>query len=370
MDCHVTEALLGRPRNRLNTQFYGLAFSPWVADHREEASEPVVGGCEFSIRELRARSRRCRVEVAVSSAKAYDRSYLDAVNQAAGSPREIAYVEAHLRPSTMALAPGSTAICPFVNDRVDDAALKALAVQGMRLVAVRGADFNNVDLHAAGHAGLMIERVPAFLLWAVGEHAAALMMALNRKTHRACARVGEGNFSLDGLCGVDFGGRTGGLIGVGRIGLVVARIRAGLDCRVLAFEPVPSEELKSLHAANVSLDKLLREADINLQRTLRPETRHLIDIRTVERVKPGAMPVNTSHRAGRLECRHRGSGDGWDRPSRPRCVRRGGRPLLRGLDGAGSAGRRLRQQREWMRRHRRRHELVPPSFTGRATSCA
>lgn len=238
------------------------------------------------------------MKVAVFSAKAYDRSYLDAANQAAGTPHEIAYFEAHLRPSTVALAAGSTAICPFVNDRVDDAVLKALAVQGTRLVALRGAGFNNVDLHAAGHARIKIARVPAYSPWAVGEHAVALMMALNRKTHRAYARVREGNFSLEGLLGFDFHGRTVGLIGVGRIGLVVARIMAGLGCRVLAFDPAPSEELKSLGAANVSLDELLREADIiSLHCPLTPETRHLIDTRAVERMQPGVMLINTSRGA-------------------------------------------------------------------------
>ena len=238
------------------------------------------------------------MKVAVFSAKAYDRSYLDAANAAAGNPHDIAYFEGHLLPSTVSLAAGATAVCPFVNDRVDGPVLKALAAQGTRIVALRGAGFNNVDLHAAAHAGITVARVPAYSPWAVGEHAVALMMALNRKTHRAYARVREGNFSLDGLLGFDFHGRTVGLIGVGRIGLVVARIMAGLGCRVLAVDPAPREELKSLGIATGSLDDLLAEADIiSLHCPLTPETRHLIDRRAVERMKPGVMLINTSRGA-------------------------------------------------------------------------
>jgi D-lactate dehydrogenase len=238
------------------------------------------------------------VKVAVFSAKSYDRSYLSAANGAAGQPHELAFFDAHLLLSTVSLAAGATVVCPFVNDRVDGPVLDALAAQGTRLIALRGAGFNNVDLPAARRAGITVARVPAYSPWAVGEHAVALMMALNRKTHRAYARVREGNFSLEGLLGFDFHGRTVGLIGVGRIGLVVARIMRGFGCRVLAHDPAPSEELESLGVSSVALGELLSEADIvSLHCPLTPETRHLIDGRAVGRMKPGVMLINTSRGA-------------------------------------------------------------------------
>ena len=238
------------------------------------------------------------MKVAVFSAKSYDRSYLTAANEAASRPHDIAFFDAHLLPSTVSLAAGATAVCPFVNDVVDGPVLEALAAEGTRLVALRGAGFNNVDLPAARHAGIAVARVPAYSPWAVGEHAVALMMALNRKTHRAYSRVREGNFSLEGLLGFDFHGRTVGLIGVGRIGLVVARIMIGLGCRVLAYDPAPSDQLEELNVALVALDELLVQSDIiSLHCPLTPETRHLIDGGAVNKMKRGIMLINTSRGA-------------------------------------------------------------------------
>ena len=238
------------------------------------------------------------MKLAVFSAKSYDRSYLAAANEAAGRPHDIAFFEAHLAPSTVPLAAGATAVCPFVNDTVDGPVLEALAAEGTRLIALRSAGFNNVDLPAAKRAGITVARVPAYSPWAVGEHAVALMMALNRKTHRAYARVREGNFSLEGLLGFDFHGRTVGLVGAGRIGLVVARIMTGFGCRVLAHDPAPSDELKKLGIAIVTLDELLAQSDIiSLHCPLTPETRHLIDDAAVGRMKSGVMLINTSRGA-------------------------------------------------------------------------
>ena len=238
------------------------------------------------------------MKVAVFSAKSYDRSFLTAANDAAGRPHEIHFFEAHLLPSTVSLAAGATAICPFVNDLVDGPVLDALAAQGTGLVALRGAGFNNVDLPAAKRAGITVARVPAYSPWAVGEHAVALMMALDRKTHRAYARVREGNFSLEGLLGFDFHGRTVGLIGAGRIGLVVARIMSGFGCRVLAYDPAPGDELEGLGVSMLELDELLAQSDIiSLHCPLTPETRHLIDGRAIAKMKRGVMLINTSRGA-------------------------------------------------------------------------
>lgn len=238
------------------------------------------------------------MRVAVFSAKAYDRAFLEAANEAVGRLHEITFFEARLMPSTVPLAADATAVCLFVNDRVDEAVLQALAAQGTRLVALRGAGFNNVDLPAAHRSGIRIARVPAYSPWAIAEHAVALMMALNRKTHRAYARVREGNFSLDGLLGFDFHGRAVGLVGVGRIGLVVARIMRGLGCVVLAYDPAPNEEMKAAGVQLVELGELLVRSDIvSLHCPLTPKTRYLIDGDAVARMKAGVMLINTSRGA-------------------------------------------------------------------------
>lgn len=238
------------------------------------------------------------MKVAVFSTKPYDRSFTTAANSAVGTPHELEFFEAHLDVRTAALAAGAAAVCPFVNDKVDAETLRALARQGTRLIALRGAGFNNVDLAAAAELGIKVARVPAYSPWAVAEHAVALMLALNRKIHRAHLRVREGNFSLEGLLGFDMHGRTVGLVGVGRIGLVVAQIMRGFGCRVLAVDPAPSEGLTELGGELVPFDELLRQADIiSLHCPLTPETRHLIDAAAVVRMKKGVMLINTSRGA-------------------------------------------------------------------------
>jgi D-lactate dehydrogenase len=214
------------------------------------------------------------MKLAVFSTKAYDRSFLSAANAAAGHRHEIEFFETHLDVSTAALANGAQAICAFVNDHVDQPTLDALFRQGTRLVALRCAGFNNVDL------------------------AAALILGLNRKTHRAYARVREGNFALEGLLGFDLHGRTVGLIGLGRIGLVFARIMNGFGCRLLAYDPIQTDEFKGLGGQYVELEKLLSASDIiSLHCPLTPETRHLVNAGSIQRMRPGVMLVNTSRGA-------------------------------------------------------------------------
>lgn len=238
------------------------------------------------------------MKVAVFSTKRHDRESLSAANAAAGQPHELSFFEAHLDARTAALATGAEAICPFVNDRVDRATLTALREQGVRLIALRSAGFNNVDLNAAEEFGIRVARVPAYSPWAVAEHAAALILALNRKTHRAYARVREGNFTLDGLLGFDLHGRTVGLVGVGRIGLVMARIMTGFGCTIIAHDPEPNSELEALGGRYVPLDELLSSSDIiSLHCPLTPQTRHLIDKAALERMKRGVMLINTSRGA-------------------------------------------------------------------------
>jgi D-lactate dehydrogenase len=238
------------------------------------------------------------MKVAVFSTKRHDRETLAAANAAAANPHELSFFEAHLDSGTAGLAAGTDAICPFVNDRVDRAALTALKGQGVELVALRGAGFNNVDLNAAAEFGINVARVPAYSPWAVAEHAAALILTLNRKTHRAYARVREGNFALEGLLGFDLHGRTVGLIGVGRIGLVMGRIMSGFGCRVIAHDPEPNPELEALGGRYASFEELLASSDIiSLHCPLTPRTRHLIDAAALERMKRGVMLINTSRGA-------------------------------------------------------------------------
>jgi D-lactate dehydrogenase len=238
------------------------------------------------------------MKVVVFSTKQHDRQSLASANAATGHPHELSFLEAHLDARTAALAKDATAVCPFINDRVDRAALEILEAQGVRLVALRGAGFNNVDLNAAAEYDIRVARVPAYSPWAVAEHAAALILALNRRIHRAYARVREGNFSLDGLLGFDLHGRTVGLVGVGRIGLVMARIMNGFGCEVIAYDPVPNAELEALGGRHASLDELLSSSDIvSLHCPLTPETRHLIDAAALERMKRGVMLINTSRGA-------------------------------------------------------------------------
>jgi len=238
------------------------------------------------------------MKVAVFSTKRHDRETLSAANAAAGQPHELNFFEAHLDARTAPLAAGSAAICPFVNDQVDRATLAALREQGVRLVALRGAGFNNVDLKAAEEVGIHVARVPAYSPWSVAEHATALILALDRKIHRAYARVREGNFALEGLLGFDLHGRTVGLVGVGRIGLVMARIMTGFGCRVIAHDIETNAELEALGGRYAPLDELLSSSDIiSLHCPLTPETRHLIDKAAVERMKRGVMLINTSRGA-------------------------------------------------------------------------
>ena len=236
------------------------------------------------------------MRLAVFSTKPYDRVFLDAANAAA--KHELAYHEARLTSATTSLTAGAPAVCAFVNDQLDRSALSNLREGGVRLIALRSAGFNNVDLPAAEELGLIVARVPAYSPHAVAEHAMALILTLNRKLHRAYARVREGNFALDGLLGFDLHGRTAGVIGTGKIGAAMARILGGFGCRVLALDPAPNEECVSLGVRYVDFAHLLADSDVvTLHCPLTPATHHLIDAAAIRRMKPGVMLINTSRGA-------------------------------------------------------------------------
>jgi len=232
------------------------------------------------------------MKVAVFSAKDYDREFLNTIN--AQYQHDLSFFETKLMAESASLAEGFPAVCAFVNDQLNADVLNALHSQGTKLIALRAAGFNNVDLRCAEALGMTVVRVPAYSPHAVAEHALALILALNRKTHRAYSRVREGNFALNGLLGFDIHGKTVGVIGTGNIGSVFARIMNALGCQVLARDPYPDPEVQQF-AHYVELEQLYRESDIiSLHCPLLPETRHLIDGEAIRQMKKGVMLINTS----------------------------------------------------------------------------
>lgn len=238
------------------------------------------------------------MKVAVYSTKPYDRTFLERANAAQDGPHELRFLEMRLSAETAALSEHCDAICAFVNDTLDREVLTYLKDRGIRLVALRCAGFNNVDLVAARDLGIAIARVPAYSPEAVAEHTIALILSLNRKIHKAYARVREGNFALDGLVGFDLKDRTIGIVGTGKIGICVARIMRGFGCRVLGFDPRHSSEFVEAGAEYVDLLDLFAQADIvSLHCPLTPATHHLVDAEAIATMKPGVMIINTGRGA-------------------------------------------------------------------------
>ena len=236
------------------------------------------------------------MKVAVFSAQSFDRQFLEAANTGPG--HELLFLEAALNEQTFGLAGGCPAVCVFVNDVLNRCVLTSLADQGVRLVALRCAGFSNVDLGAADELGFTVLRVPAYSPHAVAEHTVGLILSLNRKLHRAYARVREQNFSLEGLMGFDLHGRTVGIVGTGRIGTVLGRILTGFGCDILAHDPVESPDFIEMGARYVSLQELAGRSDIiTLHCPLVRQTQYLVDEAFVEQMKPGAMLINTSRGA-------------------------------------------------------------------------
>ena len=233
------------------------------------------------------------MKVAVFSAKPYDEKFLTAVNQQ--YEHELEFFSPSLDEQSVALAKDFEAVCVFVNDRLDRSIIEQLSQQGVNLIALRCAGYNNVDLDAAEEFDVAVVRVPAYSPYAVAEHAIALILTLNRKIHRAYCRVREGNFSLNGLLGFDLHGRTVGIIGTGKIGRITGRILHGFGCRILAYDLYPNGEFAEQYGKYVALEDLLAQSDIiSLHCPLTEDTHHLIDDRAISLMQPGAMLVNTS----------------------------------------------------------------------------
>ncbi|MEM7758815.1 MAG: 2-hydroxyacid dehydrogenase [Cyanobacteria bacterium P01_A01_bin.40] len=241
------------------------------------------------------------MKVAVFSAKPYDKQFLAQINQKYG--HQLNFFDPSLNSQTVTLAQGCEAICVFVNDLVDRQIIETLAHQGIKLIALRCAGYNNVDLDAAEELGVTVVRVPAYSPYAVAEHAIALMLTLNRKLHRAYNRVREGNFALNGLLGFDLHGRTVGIVGTGKIGQITGKILHGFGCRILAYDLYPNQEFAQQYVEYVSLGDLFSQSDIiSLHCPLTPETHHIINAQAIDLMKPGVMLVNTS-RGGLIDTR-------------------------------------------------------------------
>ena len=223
----------------------------------------------------------------------FDRAALEKENATTG--HELRFLETRLGPQTAKLAAGSEAVCVFVNDTLDRPTLATLSETGVRLIALRCAGYNQVDLKAAQELKLTVVRVPDYSPYAVAEHAVALLLTLNRKIHRSYNRVRESNFSLEGLVGFDLHGKTVGIVGTGKIGAVFARIMAGFGCRLLAFDAFLRTDLPVTY---VQREELLAESDIiSLHVPLLPETYLFLQSETIAKLKRGALIINTSRGA-------------------------------------------------------------------------
>lgn len=234
------------------------------------------------------------MSIIVFSNKIYDQTHFEVANR--DYDFKIKYVEAKLTAETAKLAQGYSVVCVFVNDICDEEVITLLAHHGVKIIALRCAGFNNVDLDSAVKNNICVVRVPEYSPYAVAEHAIALMMSLNRKTHRAHNRVREGNFSLQGLIGFDMHGKTAGIIGTGIIGEIAAKIlKNGFGCQVLAYDIHQKPELTKLGVEYVSLQELLQGSDIiSLHCPLNPQTQHIINENAISSMKDGCMLINTS----------------------------------------------------------------------------
>lgn len=212
---------------------------------------------------------------------------------------DIQFFNTKLSPKTAALAKNFSAVCAFVNDDLGAETLQLLKAGGTKLIALRCAGFNHVDLKAAADAGITLVRVPEYSPYSVAEHSVALILTLNRKTHRAFNRVREGNFSLSGLVGFDLKGKTVGVIGTGKIGQVFAKIMRGFGCQVMLYDLNHDEAFaKEIDGKYVPLDELFKTSDIiSLHVPLNPATRYIINEKAISQMKDGVMLINTGRGA-------------------------------------------------------------------------
>ena len=227
------------------------------------------------------------MKVAVYSTRRYDRLMLDRAN--AGHGHELVYVQDALTPATVALAEGCGAVCVFVNDNVDAAALEALKGLGIGLVTTRSTGFNHIDAVAAKRLGIAATRVTDYSPYSVAEFAVGLLLAVNRRIARASARTRDGNFELDGLMGVDLHGRTVGVVGTVKIGRIFAGIMRGFGCRVLGFDPFPGRAFEAI-GEYVALPRLLADSDVISRLVVRQADALVANRYEIRPVSPSGEP--------------------------------------------------------------------------------
>jgi D-lactate dehydrogenase len=233
------------------------------------------------------------MKIAMFSSRSYDINHFDPL--LGDGEIEFEYFDTQLNSHTVQLAQGHEAVCAFVNDDLSASVLSKLAELGVKIVAMRCAGFNNVDLSAAKAHDISVVRVPAYSPEAVAEHSIALMMSLNRRIHKAYLRTRDANFSLEGLVGFNMFGKTVGVIGTGKIGVATMAILKGFGCKILAFDPYQSEHALALGAEYVSLEELYAQSDIiSLHCPLTGDNHHLLNQEAFAQMKEGVMIVNTS----------------------------------------------------------------------------
>lgn len=237
------------------------------------------------------------MKLAFFNTKTYDKTAFEEENKAFG--QDICYFELGLTKETVSVLKGFDAVCVFVNDKLDAELLASLKEAGVKLVALRSAGFNNVDLVAANSLGIKVVRVPAYSPSSIAEHAVGLILTLSRKIHKAYNRVRDGNFSLEGLTGFELRDKVVGVIGTGKIGAAFAKImHNGFGCTVIAYDPIPNPELEKSGIMYTSLDKIYSESDvISLHCPLNPASKHIINSKSFELMKPNVLIVNTGRGA-------------------------------------------------------------------------
>ena len=240
------------------------------------------------------------MKIVVFDAKPYDIEFFDKWNEKFGA--DITYFEEKLSLKNVMLTKYQDVVCTFVNDDLNAKVLNILAKNGVRVVAARCAGYNNIDLKAARENRITVLRVPAYSPFAVAEHALALLMTVNRKTHKAYNRTREGNFSLAGLTGIDLHGKTAGIIGTGKIARIFIKILNGLGMNVIAYDLYPNEQAaKEENFTYTTLDEVLEKADVlSLHCPLTPQTRHIINAESLAKVKKGVIIINSA-RGGLIE---------------------------------------------------------------------
>ncbi|WP_144212698.1 2-hydroxyacid dehydrogenase [Shewanella donghaensis] len=233
------------------------------------------------------------MKIGFFSAKHYDIQHFDAMNKDFNA--EIEYFDYRLCMQTVKLAIGFEVVCAFVNDSLCEEVLVELAKGGTKIIAMRCAGFNNVDLDAAQRLGITVVNVPAYSPESVAEHTIALMLTLNRKIHKAYQRTRDANFALTGLVGFNMHGKTIGVIGTGKIGIATIKILLGFGCKVVAYDPYPNPAVEALGVEYIQLQELYPQCDvISLHCPLTADNHHLLSTSSFSQMKPGVMVVNTS----------------------------------------------------------------------------